>query len=68
MMGLFRLMPGTRTPEQAADTMESLATLPDAAELTGVYFSEGQRSESHPQTYDKAVRTRSWKETPRLCR
>jgi len=66
MVGLLRLIPGTRTPDQAAKTMEFLAVSPDASELTGVYFREGRRSDSHPQTHDKAARSRLWQETLRL--
>jgi hypothetical protein len=65
-MSVFGLMPSARTPEQGADTIEYLASAPEAATLTGVYYRQGQLAESHPQTHDQAARERLWQETLRL--
>lgn len=54
------------TAAEAAETIVYLASSPEAAELTGVYYESGQLARSAEQSYDKAVRARLWSETLRL--
>jgi NAD(P)-dependent dehydrogenase (short-subunit alcohol dehydrogenase family) len=67
MVGLMRWMPRARTPEEAAQRIIWLASAPEAAELNGVYFQDGERMDSAPQTYDGAARDRLWEMTLALA-
>ena len=62
---LGRVIPGTRTPEQAAETMLYLAADKEAATLTGAYFGSGVKMRSSEQTYDAALRKALWNKTER---
>ena len=63
MARLIRLMPMARSVEAAAETMVYLATDPEAATLSGLYYESGVLSRSAEQSYDVAVRRRLWQET-----
>ncbi len=60
------LLPKTRTPEEAAETMVELASAESAAKLTGVYFESGQRVRASEQCYDRALRQQLWERTEQL--
>jgi NAD(P)-dependent dehydrogenase (short-subunit alcohol dehydrogenase family) len=60
---LGKLITGTRTPEQAAETMLYLATDKEAATLNGAYFGSGVKMRSSDQTYDAALRKALWNKT-----
>lgn len=53
---LSKVIPGTRTPEQAAETILYLAADAEAATLNGVYFQSGVKMRSSEQTYDVDLR------------
>jgi NAD(P)-dependent dehydrogenase (short-subunit alcohol dehydrogenase family) len=63
---LGKLIPGTRTPEQAAETMLYLAADPQAASLNGTYHESGVLTRSSEQTYDVALRKALWARTEAL--
>ncbi len=60
------LLPKTRTPEEAAETIVYLASAQDAAALTGAYFESGQRVRAAEQCYDGEVRRQLWARTEQL--
>jgi retinol dehydrogenase 12 len=63
---LGKLIPGARTPEQAAETMLYLAAEKAAGALNGVYFQSGVQMRSSEQTYDAALRKALWAKTEAL--
>jgi NAD(P)-dependent dehydrogenase (short-subunit alcohol dehydrogenase family) len=48
------------SPEQGAETLIYLATSPDAARVTGMYFVKKQPVGSSPASYDAAAAQRLW--------
>lgn len=60
------LLPKTRTPEEAAETMVFLASSEKAAQLTGEYYESGVRVRSSEQTYDRELRRQLWDATEAL--
>jgi NAD(P)-dependent dehydrogenase (short-subunit alcohol dehydrogenase family) len=67
LMSLFSRMPGTISPNEAAQTIINLATSPDAASQSGKYYSEGELAQSSDETYSQALRVRLWKKTLSLA-
>jgi NAD(P)-dependent dehydrogenase (short-subunit alcohol dehydrogenase family) len=63
---LGKLIPGVRTPEQAAETMLFLAADAQAALLNGTYHESGVLMRSSDQTYDGAMRKALWLKTEAL--
>ncbi len=58
--------PFSLTPEQGADTVVWLASLPDASAHHGQYLTRRHPLRSHPQAYDTDVQRRLWEESERL--
>lgn len=52
--------PFARTPEQGAETLVWLATSPDVADETGLYYSRERRSDPSPAAQDPAAAARLW--------
>lgn len=63
---LSKVIPSTRTPEQAAETILYLAADAEAAALNGVYFQSGAKMRSSEQTYDVDLRKALWAKTEAL--
>lgn len=55
------------TPEQGADTLLYLATSPEVAGLTGLYFSERRPLRSLPISYDEAACRKLWQISAQLA-
>jgi NAD(P)-dependent dehydrogenase (short-subunit alcohol dehydrogenase family) len=52
--------PFARTPEQGAETLVWLATSPEVAEETGLYYSHERRTDPSPAAQDPAAAARLW--------
>jgi len=52
--------PFARTPEQGAETLVWLATSPDVADETGLYYSRERRTDPSPAAQDRAAAERLW--------
>ncbi|HEY3508508.1 MAG TPA: SDR family NAD(P)-dependent oxidoreductase [Kribbella sp.] len=52
--------PFARTPEQGAATLVWLATSPDVADDTGLYYSRERRTDPSPAAQDRAAADRLW--------
>jgi hypothetical protein len=61
---ILALLPASRSPKEAAETIINLATT--SGTETGLYFDEGVQSRSAQQTYDTQVRQQLWRDTLEL--
>jgi NAD(P)-dependent dehydrogenase (short-subunit alcohol dehydrogenase family) len=62
LMGAMMKMakPFARTPEQGAETLIWLATSPDVAADSGLYYTRNHRADPSPAAQDSAAATRLW--------
>jgi retinol dehydrogenase-14 len=60
------LRPLMKTPAQGAATSVHLATAPELAETTGLYFARCRPRKSSPRSYDTAVAARLWQVSAEL--
>jgi hypothetical protein len=60
------LRPVSRSPEKGAETLVWLATSPDVANVSGVYFDHKQRPPS-PEAQDTVTARRLWEISERQC-
>jgi retinol dehydrogenase-14 len=60
------LRPLMKTPAQGAATSVHLATAPELAETTGLYFARCRSRKSSPRSYDTAVAARLWQVSAEL--
>jgi NAD(P)-dependent dehydrogenase (short-subunit alcohol dehydrogenase family) len=69
MRPLIALMrPFMRSPERGAETAVYLASSPDVAGLSGLYFADRTAKASNPSTYDTALTGRLWQLSTELVR
>lgn len=55
-----------QNPDRAAESIEQLASAPTFGSVTGAYFIKSKRALSSPETYDRGIATKLWKESTRL--
>jgi NAD(P)-dependent dehydrogenase (short-subunit alcohol dehydrogenase family) len=65
-LGMTILRPVSRSPEKGAETLVWLATSPDVANVSGVYFDHKQRPPS-PEAQDTVTARRLWEISERQC-
>jgi retinol dehydrogenase-14 len=69
MRPLIALMrPFMGSPERGAETAVYLASSPDVAGLSGLYFADRAAKTSNPSTYDAAITGRLWQLSTELVR
>lgn len=60
---VLSLLPYARTPQQAAATILHLATAPETADQTGIYYEGGELTRSADESYDAAKQAQLWAAT-----
>jgi NAD(P)-dependent dehydrogenase (short-subunit alcohol dehydrogenase family) len=66
-LGMTMLRPVARSPEKGAETLVWLATSPDVANVTGVYFFDQEQRLPNPAAQDRGTATRLWEISERQC-
>jgi hypothetical protein len=65
--GMTILRPVSRSPEKGAETLVWLATSPDVANVSGVYFFDQQQRPPSPEAQDTETAGRLWEISERQC-
>ena len=66
-LGMTILRPVARSPEKGAETLVWLATSPDVANVSGVYFSDHAQRPPSPEAQDTETAGRLWEISERQC-
>ena len=66
-LGMTALGLVARSPEQGADTLVWLATSPDVANVSGVYFFDQEQKPPSPEAQDTETAGRLWEISERQC-
>lgn len=61
------LSPGALSPKQGAETLLYLATSPDVARTSGLYFVRGKEAATAPAAQDDVAAARLWEESVRIA-
>jgi hypothetical protein len=61
------LRPVARSPEKGAETLVWLATSPDVANVSGVYFFDQEQRPTSPAAHDTETAGRLWEISERQC-
>ncbi len=61
------LRPMSRSPEKGAETLVWLATSPDVANVSGIYFSDQEQRPPSPEAQDRETAGRLWEISERQC-
>src|SRR5215813_10076031 len=61
------LRPVSRSPEKGAETLVWLATSPDVANVSGVYFFDQEQRPPSPEAQDTGTAGRLWEISERQC-
>src|SRR6516164_4610183 len=65
--GMTILRPVSRSPEKGAETLVWLATSPDVANVSGVYFFDQEQRPPSPEAQDPKTAGRLWEISERQC-
>jgi hypothetical protein len=66
-LGMTILKPVSRSPEKGAETLVWLATSPDVANVSGVYFSDQEQRPPSPEAQDTGTAGPLWEISERQC-
>jgi hypothetical protein len=66
-LGMTILRPMSRSPEKGAKTLVWLATSPDVANVSGVYFFDQEQRPPSPEAQDTETARRLWEISERQC-
>ena len=66
-LGMTILRPVSRSPEKGAETLVWLATSPDIANVSGVYFFDQEQRLPSPEAQDTGTARRLWEISERQC-
>jgi NAD(P)-dependent dehydrogenase (short-subunit alcohol dehydrogenase family) len=66
-LGMTILRPMSRSPEKGAETLVWLATSPDVADVSGMYFFDQEERPPSPQAQDTGTARRLWEISERQC-
>jgi NAD(P)-dependent dehydrogenase (short-subunit alcohol dehydrogenase family) len=66
-LGMTILRPASRSPEKGAETLVWLATSPDVANVSGVYFFDQEQRPPSPAAQDTETAGRLWEISERQC-
>jgi len=66
-LGMTILRPVSRSPEKGAETLVWLATSPDVASVSGVYFFDQEQRPPSPEAQDTETARRLWEISERQC-
>src|SRR5262249_26106895 len=66
-LGMTILRPVSRSPEKGAETLVWLATSPDVANVSGVYFFDQEQRPPSPEAQDMETAGRLWEISERQC-
>ena len=66
-LGMTILRPASRSPEKGAETLVWLATSPDVANVSGVYFFDQEQRLPSSEAQDTGTARRLWKISERQC-
>jgi NAD(P)-dependent dehydrogenase (short-subunit alcohol dehydrogenase family) len=66
-LGMTILRPVARSPEKGAETLVWLATSPDVANVSGVYFFDQEQRPPSPEAQDREIARRLWELSERQC-
>src|SRR5262249_50697232 len=66
-LGMTILRPVSRSPEKGAETLVWLATSPDVANVSGVYFFDQEQRPPSPEAQDTKPAGRLWEISERQC-
>jgi hypothetical protein len=61
------LRPVARSPEKGAETLVWLATSPDVAHMSGVYFFDQEQIPPSPEAQEREIARRLWEISERQC-
>jgi hypothetical protein len=67
-LGMTILRPVARSPEKGAETLVWLATSPDVANVSGVYFFDQEQRPPSPEAQDRETARRLWEISERQVR
>src|SRR6516164_10270308 len=66
-LGMTILRPVSRSPEKGAEPLVWLATSPDVANVSGVYFFDQEQGSPSPEAQDTETARRLWEISERQC-
>ena len=66
-LGMTILRPVARSPKKGAETLVWLATSPDVANVSGVYFLDQEQRSPSPEALDTETAERLWEISERQC-
>ena len=66
-LGMTILRPVSRSPEKGAETLVWLATSPDVANVSGLYFFDQEQRLPSPEAQDTETARRLWEISERQC-
>jgi NAD(P)-dependent dehydrogenase (short-subunit alcohol dehydrogenase family) len=66
-LGMTILRPVSRSSNKGAETLVWLATSPDVANVSGVYFFDQEQRPSSPEAQDRETASRLWEISERQC-
>jgi NAD(P)-dependent dehydrogenase (short-subunit alcohol dehydrogenase family) len=66
-LGMTILRPASRSPQKGAETLVWLATSPDVANVSGVYFFDQKQIPPSPEAQDRETARRLWEISERQC-
>jgi hypothetical protein len=66
-LGMTILRPMSRSPKKGAETLVWLATSPDVANVSGVYFFDQEQRLPSPEAQDTETARRMWEISERQC-
>jgi hypothetical protein len=66
-LGMTILRPVARSPEKGAETLVWLATSPDVANVSGVYFFDLEQRPPSPEAQDTEIAGRLWEISEGQC-